>query len=89
MENITENTNLQGQESQAEGAEKATYSEEQVMEMLQRETDRRVSAALKKQEQKFQRQMAEAEKLRNMDESSVVFTFCGNLFISSLKYFIL
>jgi hypothetical protein len=69
MENITENTNLQGQESPAEGAENATYSEAQVMEMLQRETDRRVSAALKKQEQKFQRQMAEAEKLRNMDES--------------------
>ena len=37
MENITENTNLQGQESQTEGAEKATYSEAQVMEMLQRE----------------------------------------------------
>ena len=69
MENTTENTNLQGQESPAEGAEKATYSEAQVMEMLQRETDRRVSAALKKQEQKFQRQIAEAEKLRNMDES--------------------
>ena len=48
MENTTENTNLQGQESQTEGAQNATYSEAQVMEMLQRETDRRVSAALKK-----------------------------------------
>ena len=66
MEN---NTELQGQETLKEGAENATYTEAQVLDMLQKETDRRVSQALKKQEQKFQKQLAEAEKLRNMDES--------------------
>lgn len=69
MDNITqENTQIQGQESQIEGAENVTYTEAQVQEMLQKETDRRVSSALAKAQAKFQQQMAESEKLRQMDE---------------------
>lgn len=46
-----------------------TYTEAEVQEMLQRETDRRVSSALKKQQQSFENKMAEADKLRGMDEA--------------------
>lgn len=44
-----------------------TYTEEEVQKLLQQEGDRRVTSALKKQQQRFETQMAEAEKLRNMD----------------------
>ncbi len=44
-----------------------TYSETQVMEMLQKEADRRVSQALAKQQAKFEAKMAESDKLRQMD----------------------
>lgn len=47
----------------------ATYTKDEVARMLQEETDRRVSAALKKQQAKFETKMAEAEKLRGMDET--------------------
>ena len=46
-----------------------TYTESEVAEMLQRETDRRVTAALKKQQAQFKTELAEAEKLRGMDEA--------------------
>ena len=46
-----------------------TYTESEVQELLQREGDRRVSSALKKQQKEFERQTAEADKLRDMDES--------------------
>lgn len=45
-----------------------TYSQEEVDALLQQETDRRVTAALKKQEQKNQQKLAEAKKLAAMDE---------------------
>lgn len=45
-----------------------TYTEEEVQKLLQQEGDRRVTSALKKQQIKFETQMAEADKLRNMDE---------------------
>lgn len=44
-----------------------TYTEAEVREMLQKEADRRVSSALKKQEKAFNKKMAEADKLRDMD----------------------
>ena len=44
------------------------YTEQEVQEMLQKEGDRRVTAALKKQQASFENKMAEAEKLRGMDE---------------------
>lgn len=63
MEN--ENTTIATQET--EGQEQVTYTETQVMEMLQKEADRRVSQALAKQQAKFEQKMAEADKLREMD----------------------
>ena len=46
-----------------------TYTEEEVQALLQKEADRRVSSALKKQQKEFETKMAEAEKLKSMDES--------------------
>lgn len=46
-----------------------TYTEAEVQALLQQETDRRVSSALKKQKKEFETKQAEAEKLRDMDES--------------------
>ena len=45
-----------------------TYTEEEVQALLQQEGDRRVSSAQKKWEKDLENKMAEAEKLRNMDE---------------------
>lgn len=52
----------------AQGTEK-TYTESEVQALLQAEADRRVSSALKKQKKEFENKMAEAEKLKNMDET--------------------
>lgn len=52
----------------AQGTEK-TYTESEVQAMLQAEADRRVTSALKKQQKEFENKMAEAEKLKNMDET--------------------
>lgn len=52
-----------------EVAVEKTYTESEVQALLQREGDRRVSSALKKQQKEFERQTAEADKLRDMDES--------------------
>lgn len=46
-----------------------TYTQEQVDELLQKETDRRVTAALKKAEQKNAQKLREAEKLAQMNEA--------------------
>lgn len=46
-----------------------TYTEEEVQDLLQKEADRRVSSALKKQQKEFESKMVEAEKLKSMDES--------------------
>ena len=46
-----------------------TYTEEEVQALLQKEGDRRVNSAYKKWEKDLENKMAEAEKLRNMDES--------------------
>ena len=46
-----------------------TYTEQEVQELLQRESDRRVTSALKKQQAQFETKVAEAEKLRGMDEA--------------------
>ena len=58
----TTNTNSEGQESAAEVVK--TYTQEEVDALLQREADRRVTAALKKQESKTR----EAEKLAKMND---------------------
>lgn len=46
-----------------------TYTEEEVQALLQREADRRVSSALKKQRKEFENKMAEADRLKAMDDS--------------------
>lgn len=46
-----------------------TYTEEEVQVLLQKEADRRVSSALKKQQKDFENKMAEAERLKSMDEA--------------------
>lgn len=50
-------------------AEKTTYSKEEVEALLQREADRRVTAALKKVERQTAAKVKEAEKLAAMNES--------------------
>ena len=63
MENTAvENTANNG----AAEAEPKTYSQEEVDRLLQAETDRRVSQALKKQEQKNAEKVREAQKLSQM-----------------------
>lgn len=56
-------TNTEGQETETQTK---TYTEEEVQELLQKETDRRVSSALKKAEQKNADKLREAERLANM-----------------------
>ena len=69
MDNIETNNKEVVETPVVEGQEEVkTYSEEEVARMLQVEADRRVSQALAKQQAKFKEQMAEAEKLRTMNE---------------------
>lgn len=55
MEN-TENTIVN--ETQTEETEVKTYTQEEVMALLQSETDKRVTSALKKQQQKYEKQLS-------------------------------
>ena len=64
--NDNENKNLDTNENQNE--ETKTYTAEEVQELLQRESDRRVSEALKKAEKKKEAAIKEAEKLAKMSE---------------------
>lgn len=63
-----DNENVTTTETQEEGQVK-TYTEQEVQEMLQRESDRRVTEALKKQEKKNAEKVREAEKLAKMNEA--------------------
>ena len=60
-------TQIEGQEQEQETKEKM-YTEAELQEFLQRETDRRVTSALKKQERKNAEAMREAQKLAQMNE---------------------
>ena len=70
-----ENKKLEGSENNGAtgdntgGQDERTYTEKEVQELLQKEADRRVSSALKKQKKEFENKIEEAEKLREMDES--------------------
>lgn len=69
---MNENTNAT--ETQIEGQVEETttpktYTEEEVQKLLQQETDRRVTSALKKQEQKNMEKVKEAQKLAKMNEA--------------------
>lgn len=67
---MEENLNVENSNSDTvdTGAEK-TFTEEEVLKLIQKEADKRVTSALKKQQAKFEKQQSEAEKLRNMDET--------------------
>lgn len=66
-ESMEENTNIQEPIVEAGSAE-VSYSQADFEKKLQAESDRRVEMALQKERKKFQTQMAEAEKLRTMNE---------------------
>ena len=55
MDNITENI---VETNETENQEVKTYTQEEVMALLQKESDKRVSQALKTQEKKFQKQLS-------------------------------
>lgn len=67
MENENTNTNVETTETAAEAQEQEvkTYTQAEVMELLQREADKRVSSALKKQQAKYEKQLS----LSKLDES--------------------
>lgn len=56
-------------EGQVETETPKTYTQEEVDTLLQQETDRRVTSALKKQEYKNEQAVREAEKLARMNEA--------------------
>lgn len=60
MENNITNSAIENEavETNAANEETKTYTQEEVMKLLQSETDRRVSSALKKQEEKFNKKMS-------------------------------
>lgn len=67
-DNMEENTNIQTEPTVEAGSAEITYSQADFDKKLQAESDRRVEMALQKERKKFQSQMAEAEKLRTMNE---------------------
>lgn len=58
--------NNEGQVTETQTEETKTYTQEEVDALLQAEADRRVTAALKKQEKKNADKVREAERLANM-----------------------
>lgn len=74
---MSEETNVKGSvdtstvgiDQAGEASVEKTYTESEVQALLQREADRRVTNALKKQQKEFETKQAEAEKLRAMDEN--------------------
>ena len=64
----TQNSNVETQTEEGQVTTEKTYSQAEVDMLLQQEADRRVTAALKKQADKFAKEKAEADKLREMDE---------------------
>ena len=71
---MSEETNVKGSvdtstDETGEGSAEKTYTESEVQALLQREGDRRVTNALKKQQKEFEAKQAEADKLRAMDEN--------------------
>lgn len=67
-ENIQGTVSVEGTGAEGTAETAKTYNEAEVMELIQKTADKRVTDALKKQEYKFNQKMAEAEKLKNMDE---------------------
>lgn len=55
---VAENEATEVQNAAAEGETVKTYTQEEVMQLLQAETDRRVTAALKTQQKKYEKQLS-------------------------------
>ena len=66
MEN--EATNAVEEQAQEMAQEPKTYTEEEVRELLQKEGDKRVTAAMKKAERKKEAAIKEATKLAQMND---------------------
>lgn len=68
---MEENTNVTETTETTVGAAETTktYTEDEVLALIQKEADKRVTQALKKQQAKFEKAQSEAEKLRTMDET--------------------
>ena len=62
---MMENENNNTPELENEGQEQKTYTEEEVMSLLQKESDRRVSSALKKQAKEYEKKLS----LSKLDEA--------------------
>lgn len=70
MENENINTNTTGTETTVTdtNTEPKTYTQEEVDKLLQQESDRRVTEALRKAQKKNQEKLREAEKLSKMND---------------------
>ena len=53
-----DNNNNNNNNGAGEGNEPKTYTQEEVLALLQKESDRRVTEALKKQQQKYEKQLS-------------------------------
>lgn len=62
-------TGTEGTEGAVGTEESKTYTHEQVMSMLQSESDRRVTEALKKQQKKYEKQIQNLHSLEGLDAS--------------------
>ena len=57
-ENLNENIDVGTEDQGQENNETKTYTQEEVMALLQSETDKRVTSALKKQQAKYEKQLS-------------------------------
>ena len=58
MENMINNTSVENPVEETNTEETKTYTQEEVMQLLQSEADKRVTAALKKQQAKYEKQLS-------------------------------
>lgn len=68
MADEVKNTGSENAETETGAENNRTYTQEELDALLQSEVDRRVTAALKKQQQKYEAKTREAEKLSKMSE---------------------
>lgn len=67
-DNMNTNVELGNEEGQQTNEEKISYTQEELDALIQRESDRRVSQALKTAQKKNEQKVKEAEKLAKMSE---------------------
>lgn len=69
VQSNVEQTGATAETEATETTEKTSWTKEEVEALLQKESDRRVTEALKKQEKKTQEKLRESERLARMNES--------------------